>query len=203
VPWQREYRRRSAIVALLWNCVFLVTGPSTIYWIIYARETLHLSTYQVGDIVFWGYGGGVAGSFVGGWLIDRIGRKYSCAAAYALGAAAIYMLYHVAAIPAQYAAMVLTVFSFAAGNSATHVYASELFPTEIRATSYGWTTNLAGRVTEVVVPIGIGLLIGPLGISGAIAIVSVGPLLGAILVLRYAPETRGLTLEQIATRLRA
>jgi len=34
------------------------------------------------------------------------------------------------------------------------------------------------------------------------AIVSIGPILGAALVLRYAPETRGLTLEQIEERLR-
>jgi putative MFS transporter len=200
-PWTAPYRRRTAIVALLWNCVFLVTGPSTIYWVIYARETLHLTTYQVGDIVFWGYAGGVAGSFAGGWLIDRIGRKYTCASAYVLAAISIYMLYHVSAIPAQYTWMILTVFTFAAGNSATQVYASELFPTEIRATGYGWTTNLAGRVTEVVVPTAIGLLIAPLGIPGAIAIVSIGPILGAALVLRYAPETRGLTLEQIEERL--
>ena len=66
----------------------------------------------------------------------------------------------------------MTVFCFAAANTATHVYASELFPTEIRATGYGWTTNLAGRVTEVATPILIGLLIAPLGIPGAIAVVS-------------------------------
>ena len=200
-PWTGPYRRRTAIVALLWNCVFLVTGPSTIYWVIYARETLHLSTYQVGDIVFWGYAGGVAGSFTGGWLIDRLGRKYTCASAYVLAAISIYMLYHVTAIPAQYTWMILTVFTFAAGNAATQVYASELFPTEIRATGYGWTTNFAGRFTEVFVPIAIGFLIAPLGIPGAMAIVSIGPILGAALVLRYAPETRGLTLEQIAERL--
>jgi MFS transporter, putative metabolite:H+ symporter len=200
-PWLPEYRRRTAIVALLWNCVFLVTGPSTIYWVIYARESLKLTLYQVGDIVFWGYAGGVAGAFTGGWLIDRIGRKYTCASAYVLAALSIYMLYHVSAIPAQYTWMILTVFTFAAGNSATQVYASELFPTEIRATGYGWTTNFAGRITEVAVPILIGFLIAPLGIPGAMAIVSIGPVLGALLVLRFAPETRGLTLEEIEERL--
>jgi putative MFS transporter len=201
LPWKRKYRRRSAIVALLWNSVFIVTGPSTVFWVIFAREQLKLTTYEVGDIVFWGYGGGVAGHFVGGWLIDRIGRKYTCAGFYVLAAIAIFLLYHVHTIPGQYAFMILTVFSFAAANTATHVYASELFPTEIRATGYGWTTNLAGRVTEVLTPMLIGLLIAPLGIPGAIAVVAAGPILGALLVLRFAPETRGLTLEQIAHQL--
>ncbi len=204
MPWQRKYRRRTAIVALLWNCVYVVTGASTAFYTIYAYGTLHLTPYEIGDIVFWGYLGGVAGNFVGGWLIDRIGRKYTCASAYVLGGVSIYMLYHVAAVPAQYTWMILTVFSFAGGYSATHVYASELFPTEIRATGYGWTTNLAGRLTEVSVPLVVGLLIAPLGgIPAAIACVAIGPILGAILVLRYAPETRGLTLEQIQQRLEA
>src|SRR5262249_9734534 len=141
-------------------------------------------------------------NFLGGWLIDKIGRKYTCAGAYTLGAISIYALYHVTSIPAQYVAMISTVFSFAGGYSATHVYASELFPTEIRATGYGWTTNLAGRFTEVFGPAVIGLLIVPLGgVPAAIAAVSIGPIIGAILVLRYAPETRGLTLEQIQHKL--
>ncbi len=201
IPWRPEYRRSSAIVALLWNSVFIVTGPSTVFWVIFAREQLKLSTHQVGDIVFWGYGGGVAGHFVAGWLIDRIGRKYTCAGFYILAAISIFLLYHVPSVAGQYLWMIMTVFCFAAANTATHVYASELFPTEIRATGYGWTTNLAGRVTEVVTPILIGFLIAPLGIPGAIAVVAVGPILGALLVLRYAPETRGLTLEQIASQL--
>jgi putative MFS transporter len=201
LPWRPEYRRRSAIVALLWNSVFIVTGPSTVFWVIFARESLKLSTHQVGDIVFWGYGGGVAGHFVAGWLIDRIGRKYTCAGFYVLAAVSIFLLYHVPSVAGQYVWMIATVFCFAAANTSTHVYASELFPTEIRATGYGWTTNLAGRVTEVLTPILIGLLIAPLGIPGAIAVVAAGPILGAILVLRYAPETRGMTLEQIASQL--
>ncbi len=201
LPWRPEYRRRSAIVALLWNSVFIVTGPSTVFWVIFAREQLKLTTHQVGDIVFWGYGGGVAGHFVAGWLIDRIGRKYTCAGFYILAAISIFLLYHVPSVTGQYVWMIATVFCFAAANTSTHVYASELFPTEIRATGYGWTTNLAGRVTEVVTPILIGFLIAPLGIPGAIAVVAAGPILGALLVLRYAPETRGLTLEQIATQL--
>jgi len=203
VPWRARYRRRTATVALLWNCVYLVTGPSTVFYVIYARGALHLTPAQVGSIVFVGYAGGVAGNFLGGWLIDRIGRKYTCAAAYTLGAISIYQLFHGASIPEQYLWMVLTVFSFAGGYSATHAYAHELFPTEIRATGYGWTTNLAGRLTEVFGPWVIGALIPQLGIPGAIAVVAIGPILGALLVLRYAPETRGLTLEQIQQQLGA
>ncbi len=202
-PWRPEYVRRTAVVALLWNCVHLVTAPSVVYWVIFARENLELSRWHIGDIVFWGYAGGVAGHFVAGFLIDRIGRKRTCSGFYVAAAVSIYLLYHVPTLNGQYVWMIMTVFNFGAAMTATHVYASELFPTEIRATGYGWTTNLVGRVTEVVTPMMIGALIPLLGgsIPNAIAIVAIGPVLGAALVLRYAPETRGLTLEQVQEAL--
>ncbi|NRA01527.1 MAG: MFS transporter [Myxococcales bacterium] len=202
VVWGPRYRRRTAIVTLLWNCVHLVTAPSVVYWVIFAREDLGLTAFQVGDIVFWGYGGGVAGHFVAGYLIERLGRKWTCSGFYFLAAFSIYQLYHVPSLSGQYVWMIGTVFSFGAAMTATHVYASELFPTEIRATGYGWTTNLLGRITEVVTPVLIGALIVPLGgIPNAIAVVAIGPVVGGLLVLAFAPETRGLTLEQIQEQL--
>jgi putative MFS transporter len=201
IPWNKKYRRRTAIVTLLWNSVHIVTGPSVVYYVIFARENLGLSAHTVGDIVFYGYFGGTAGHFLAAWLIERIGRKKTCSAFYVLGAISIAMLYQHTTLTGQYIWMVCTVFSFGAANTATHVYASELFPTEIRATGYAWTTNLTGRITEVVTPTAIGLLIYPLGISWSITVVAIGPILGAILVMRYAPETMGLTLEEIQEHL--
>ncbi|MCS5637984.1 MAG: MFS transporter [Myxococcota bacterium] len=203
LPWTKRYRARTAIVALLWNCAHIVTAPSVVYWVIFAREDLGLTTSQVGDIVFWGYGGGVAGHFVAGWLIDSVGRKRTCAGFYVLAAISIFWLYHHPTLAGQYFWMIATVFCFGAAMTATHVYASELFPTEIRATGYGWTTNFLGRVTEVITPMAIGALLIPLqdDIPAAIAIVAVGPILGAIAVMRFAPETRGLTLEEVQERL--
>jgi len=201
VPWSATYRRRTAIVTLLWNLVHLVTAPSVAFWVIYAREELAYTPSQVGSIIFWGYAGGVLGHFVAGVLIDRIGRRPVCAGLYVLGALAIFMLFQTTSLPAQYAWMTATVFAFAAASTATHVYASEIFPTEIRATGYAWTTNLFGRITEVGVPLGVGALVGSLGISGAVSAMAFGPIVGAVLVLRYAVETRGLTLEEIEKRL--
>jgi putative MFS transporter len=201
-PWHARYRRRTAIVTLLWNSVHIVTAPSVVFYVIFAREDLGFTPALVGDIVFWGYGGGVAGHFTAGYLIDRIGRKWTCSAFYVLAAISIALLYQVTSVPGQYFWMIATVFSFGAANTSTHVYASELFPTEIRATGYGWTTNFAGRITEVLTPVVIGVLIPLFGdIPTAIAAVAIGPILGAALVLRYAPETRGLTLEEVQERL--
>lgn len=199
IPWQPQFRSRTWLVAVLWNCVHLVTAPAVAYWVIFAREELGFTQALVGDIIFWGYAGGVAGNYLAGWLIELVGRRLTVSALYAFSAVAICLLFQVHGTESQYLWMILTVFGFGAANTATHVYATELFPTAIRATGYGWTTNLFGRISEFATPALIGLLIAQLGltISMAVALVSIGPILGAILVWFRAPETRGLTLEQV------
>jgi putative MFS transporter len=202
-PFLPAYRRSTLIVTLLWNFVHLLTAPSVAYWVIYAREEVGLDQRAIGDIVFWAYVAGAFGNFLGGWLIDRIGRKPTCALFYALGAVALVSLFHTRELATQYVLHITCVGGFGAAIAATHVYASELFPTAIRATGYGWTTNLFGRATEIVTPALVGLLIPTLGISWAVTLVGFGPIFGALFVMRYAPETKGLTLEQIESELGA
>ena len=197
IPFSPRYRRRSILVAVLWNSVHLVTAPAVAFWVIYVREELGFSAHQVGDILFWGYAGGVAGHFVAGFLMDRIGRKPVCAGLYVFAAIAIFLLFQVRTVPLQYITLAATVFGFGAANTATYVYASELFPTEIRATGYGWTTNLFGRIAEVGVPLLVGTFVATLGLSASVGLVAIGPILGAMIVWKYAPETKGLTLEEI------
>jgi putative MFS transporter len=197
-----RYIKRFAIVSLLWNCVYLVTAPSVAFWSIYARTEVGLTPAQVGDIVFWAYVFGAFGHLISGQLVDRIGRKGTCASFYALGAVAIVMLFQTKTMAGQYFWHISTVFLLNAAIGATHVYASELFPTALRATGYGWTTNFFGRATEVGIPKLIGALVGAgMTISSAIFIAGVGPILGALLIAKFAPETRGLTLEQIQEKL--
>jgi len=199
-----RYLRRFAIVSLLWNCVYLVVAPSVAFWSIYAREEVGLSPARVGDIVMWAYLCGAFGHLVSGQLVDRIGRKATCAWFYAAGAVAIVMLFRTRSLEGQYFWHISTVFLLNAAIGATHVYASELFPTALRATGYGWTTNFFGRVTEVGIPKLIGSMIGVgMTITSAITVAGVGPILGALLIAKFAPETRGLTLEEIQEKLDA
>lgn len=196
-----RYIARFRIVVLLWNCVNLVIAPAVAYWAIYAREEVGMTPAQVGNVVMWAYIAGTFGHLLAGQLIDRIGRKVTCATFYSLAAVAIVGLFQTETTTGQYVWHIATVFLFNCAIGATHVYSSEVFPTELRATGYGWATNLFGRATEVVIPLLLGMLIPVMGISWGVTAVAIGPILGAILLLKFGPETRGLTLEEIQQKL--
>jgi len=96
-------------------------------------------------------------------------------------------------------ALVITVVAFQAARTATATYSAELFPTAIRATSYSLTVQLLGQLAALMTPFIIGSMSKSLGgLGNAVAAVSVGPAIGALLVWRFAPETRGVRLEDLS-----
>lgn len=201
--FQPRYLPSFLIVTLLWNCVHLVTAPSTAFWAIYVREEVGMTPAQVGDVVMWAYIAGAVGLLVAGQLVDRVGRKLTCSVCYGIAAFCIVGLFHASTLFGQYFWHITTVFFFNCAIGATNVYALELFPTALRATGYGWTTNLFGRGAEVVTPILISQLIPLLGISWGVSLMAIGPIIGALLVWKFAPETKGLSLEEIQDELEA
>jgi MFS family permease len=71
--------------------------------------------------------------------------------------------------------------------------ASELFPTEIRATAMGLSYNL-GRGISAVAPVVVGLLANRFGLGSAFFLQAAAFLAAAVLALAL-PETRGRQLE--------
>ncbi len=204
VPFQRRYRARSLLVTLIWNCNHMVTSPAVTFWTIHAARNLHFSPQEYTVVVAGAYiVGFLFGAPLAGFFMNRLGRRLSCALYY-FGAAGFIFALFVVPIPsvtAQTLLMSACIVCFLGANAVTSTYATELFPTEIRATGYSWTTNLFGRITEIVTPLLIGMLADHIGIPFSVGIMAIGPVIGALLVLRYAPETRGKTLEQIAQEL--
>ncbi|MEW6270720.1 MAG: MFS transporter [Thermodesulfobacteriota bacterium] len=204
VPFEPQYRARSLLVTLIWNCNHLVTSPATTFWTIHASRNLGYSAAEYGAVVAVGYlAGFVLGSPLAGYLMNRLGRRVTCAGFYMAAAIAIFTLFRVesANVLLQMTLMSVTVVSFLGANAATNTYATELFPTAIRATGYSWTTNLFGRVMEFATPALIGALAVEIGIPGAVGLMAIGPIAGALVVLWWAPETRGMTLEEIEAGL--
>jgi len=204
VPFQRRYRKRSLLVTLIWNCNHLVTSPAVTFWTIHAARDLGYGPQQYTVIVAGGYlFGFLFGGPAAGFCMNRFGRRPTCALYYLGASVAIFTLFQVTStsLPLQMVLMSASIFCFLGANASTSTFATELFPTEIRATGYSWTTNLFGRMTEIVTPFAIGWLADRIGIPWAVGVMAIGPVIGGIIVLRYAPETRGKTLEEISEEL--
>jgi len=204
LPFQRRYRRRSLLVALIWNCSHMVTSPAVTFWTIHAARDLGYGPQQYTSVVAGGYFvGALCGAPVAGLFMNRWGRRLTCSLYYLAAAVAIFALFRVesANLLLQTFMMSVCIFCFLGAGAATSTFATELFPTEIRATGYSWTTNLFGRFTEIVTPLAIGWLADRIGIPWAVGVMAIGPVIGGVLVLVYAPETRGKTLEEISAEL--
>ena len=204
VPFQPRYRKRSLLVTLIWNCNHIVTSPAVTFWTIHAVRDLGYKAEQYTVVVAAGYlFGFLIGAPAAGFFMNRLGRRLTCSMYYFAAAVAIFALFRVDStdLVLQCAMMSVCIICFLGAGAATNTFATELFPTEIRATGYSWTTNLFGRTTEIITPLAIGWLADRIGIPWAVGVMSIGPIVGALIVLRYAPETRGRTLEEISDEL--
>ena len=197
-PPRGPYRGRILFVALLWNCVGLVGAPAVTFFSLYAKRDHHWTSSQIGQAIVIAYLFGTVGHLLAGWSLDRVGRRVTTSATYLVGAASILILFQTDSYLAMLTAMVATVFAFQGARTATATYSSELFPTEIRATSYSLTVQLLGQISALLTPYIVGKLADSMGgLGNAVAVVSIGPVIGAVLVWMFAPETRGRTLEEL------
>jgi putative MFS transporter len=197
-PLRGPYRSRMLLVALLWNSVGIVGAPAVTFFSLYAKRDQHWTSPQIGHAIIIAYLIGALGDLVAGWALDRLGRKITTSVSYVSGAASIYALFQTGDQNKMLMALVATVFCFQGARTATATYSAELFPTEIRATSYSMTVQLLGQLAGLLTPFTIGALARSLGgLGNAVAAVSIGPVIGAALVWIFAPETRGRSLEEL------
>jgi MFS transporter, putative metabolite:H+ symporter len=197
-PLRGPYRGRMLLVAMLWNSVGIVGAPAVTFFSLYAKRDQHWTSPEIGHAIIIAYLIGALGDLVAGWALDRLGRKITTSVSYVGGAAAIYALFQTGDHHKMLMALIATVFCFQGARTATATYSAELFPTEIRATSYSMTVQLLGQLAGLLTPFTIGALARSLGgLGNAVAAVSIGPVIGAVLVWIFAPETRGRSLEEL------
>ena len=198
-PLAGPYRSRLLIMAGLWNSLGLIGGPTVTYFSLYARRDHHWKSHQVAAAIILAYAIGTIGSMLSGFLMDRLGRKFTTSFFYLMSAAAMYVLFTSDSYGAIIAGEVVTMFAYQAARTATSALSTELFPTAIRATGYSLCVQVMGQVCWMLSPVVIGLLSGPLGgLGNAASLFAAGPILGVVIVLLFVPETRGKTLEELA-----
>jgi putative MFS transporter len=139
------------------------------------------------------------GTIICGYLLDWVGRRLTTSVFYAMAALSMIILFQSSAHHSILFAFMATMFAYQGARAATAALSAELFPTEIRAAGYSGTIQTLGQLAWFLSPVLVGemsLVVG--GLGNAAALCAIGPLVGTVLILLYAPETRGKTLEEMA-----
>jgi putative MFS transporter len=141
--------------------------------------------------------GGLVGGFLGGVFGDRFGRRLPAIVLAIAGIVGIFVWWQ-AVWPLPVFVALATFGGFVLGFEWTLgiVYVNELFPTEIRASGFGWSAG-SGRIVSIAAPVVTQILAGSLGVSHAIQLSS---LIWLSLIVGYliSHETSGV---EIADRV--
>ncbi len=190
-----------AIGSLMWIC-WLINSCLTLWAGYYFMNIKGLTLQQwTTGILLWALIGMLVGGVVGGWALDKIGRKLT----FVIGCLGMTVcMAPLGFLPDSMVriAFSLSGFFIAFSYSWIVVYIPEIFPTERRGTCLGWTTTIT-RISYVLGPIvaAVLLTLSPKMewfwvITGAIMII---PAVSLILIKPY--ETKNKELEEIDSRL--
>jgi putative MFS transporter len=184
---------------MLCNCIGLAGGPTISFFSLYAKRDHHWTSSQIGSAVIFAYLLGTVGTLLSGQLLDKIGRRPTTMLFCVMTAGAMASLFQSNTRLAILLSFMATMFAYQGARTATSALSSELFPTHARATGFSLTVQVIGQLGWTLAPVFAGILsqlVG--GLGNAASLFAVGPLLGALLVLGYIPETRGKTLEELS-----
>jgi MFS transporter, putative metabolite:H+ symporter len=138
---------------------------------------------------------GLLGVIAAALLVERVGRKWLLAVTGPLSAASLVVFALVLDAPAA-AQWWLLAFGFVVQVAipVLYTYVSELYPTQLRATGFGWAST-ASRVGAGLVPLIFGSLLWPvLGLPLTFALTGGLVVLAVLWMAVAAPETKGTVL---------
>jgi putative MFS transporter len=193
------YLKRTLTIWGLWVCVYMINN-GMITWL----PTLYKQNFQLPLQTSLGYGWitsavGVVASVVCALLIDRVGRKRWYAAAFLL---AIVPLLTLAWLGAKTAVevLILATATYAILQTISfslYLYSAELYPTRLRAIGTGLGSAWL-RAGSAIGPVLVGMIVGGLGIRYVFAAFAAVTLVGGLVTLLFAIETKGRVLEELS-----
>jgi MFS transporter, putative metabolite:H+ symporter len=147
---------------------------------------------------------GIVGVLASAWLVDQFGRKRVIMGSAILTAFSIAMFAANVNVPTAAKFWILTfgiVIEFAI--PAIYCYVSELYPTELRASGFGWASS-SSRVVAALVPTLLGGLLFPyFGLTVTFIITGSLLVLAALFMMVATPETQGRLLDDPALSSKA
>ena len=197
--WRGRDRGHAAAVSAIALLQGLVTAGAVGWWTYYAEHERHFRTTTAGAFFAAAALFSVGGYILAGYLMDRIGRRPT-AAIYVIAAVLCAVATFQVRTPWVMLPFLMGTAFFGIGvGPVLSAFATELFPTEIRAQASAWIRNGFGNAGSVLGPAVVGVVGATTGLFGSIgAAVTVLALLYLTvlpIVWLAIPETRGRVLD--------
>jgi putative MFS transporter len=193
------YLKRTLTIWALWFTAYMINN-GLITWL----PTLYRQVFKLPLETSLAYGWvtsgvGVIASIACALLIDKVGRKRWYATAFVM---AIVPLLALTAFGASSATQVLVLATVAYAILQTitfslYLYSAELYPTRLRCVGTGFGSAWL-RAGSSIGPILVGFIVGDFGIRYVFAAFAAVALIGGIVTLLFAIETRGRVLEELS-----
>jgi len=193
------YLKRTVMIWGLWICVYMINNGLVTWLPTLYKQVFHLPL-QTSLAYGWTTSGvGVIASVVCALSIDKVGRKPWYAAAFFL---AIVPLATLTLLGAKSAIEVLILATAAYAILQTiafslYLYSAELYPTRLRAIGTGFGSAWL-RAGSSIGPLLVGFIVSDLGIQYVFAAFAAVALVGGLVTLFFAIETKGRVLEELS-----
>jgi MFS transporter, putative metabolite:H+ symporter len=193
------YLKRTLMIWGLWVCVYMINN-GLVTWL----PTLYKQVFHLPLQTSLAYGWitssvGVIASIACALLIDKVGRKPWYSTAFLIATVPLLALAGLGATSAiqvlifataAYAVLQTIAFSL-------YLYSAELYPTRLRAVGTGFGSAWL-RAGSSIGPILVGMIVADLGIQYVFAAFAAVALVGGLVTLLFAIETKGRVLEELS-----
>lgn len=193
------YLKRTLMIWGLWITVYMINN-GLVTWLPTLYQQVFKLPLQTSLLYGWITSAvGVVASVVCALYIDKVGRKRWYSIAFMAAAVPLVILTAIGATtatqvvilaPIAYAILQTIAFSL-------YLYSAELYPTRLRAVGTGIGSAWL-RAASSVGPLLVGFVVADLGIRYVFAVFAVVALIGGVLTMRYAIETKGQVLEELS-----
>lgn len=198
--WKGHYAKRTVMLWGVWFFALLGYYGLTTWLGALLQQAGYAATKSVLYTVYISLAG-IPGFIFSAWLLEKWGRKPTCAlmllgsaaAAYAYGQAAVLRL----PVEQLIAAGLCMQFFLFGMWSVLYAYTPELYPTRSRATGSGFASSV-GRVGSLIGPYLVGVLLPVTGQGGIFTLGALSFAVAAVAVLVLGVETKGRCLEEVS-----
>jgi MFS transporter, putative metabolite:H+ symporter len=196
------YLRRSLTVWAIWFCSYSVIYGLTTWMPSLFRTVYNVSVQQAVNIGFTNSAIGVIGALIAVAAIDVVGRRPLFIAGQLLSAIPLLILAfsHGLSVGTVQVLMTAGFFFITWLAISLSTYTAELYPTEMRALGCG-VGNAWLRAASVLGPYLVGFILPAAGINSVFLMFGGFALVGGLITLAFAVETRGRVLEELSPSL--